>query len=297
MAEAGFQRLKINGEFYAHRGRPDPRQEVQARHRRRGGPGGGQARAGDAPRRQPGTGAGLADGIAVAEWADKAEGEESPSACCSRRSSPARSPASPSARSSRGCSRSTIPPAPARSATAWGQAEVRRRPASCRTRTRPCTRAHGALVRGAPRRSTPRPCRPWRGTTASDDQPGGSCRRGFRNVVLYGFGDEKIKFVYDDNARHYEVTKTFEGVLPNLERRWRETEIRLGARGTGALPVRDALRGLRRQSAQAGGAGGEDRSSAYRPGGRHVDPRGLQLVRHAPARLDSASRTRSPSGS
>jgi excinuclease ABC subunit A len=45
-----------------------------------------------------------------------------------------------------------------------------------------------------------------------------------REVVLNGTGSEKIKFVYDDNARRYEVTKPFEGVLPNLERRWRETD-------------------------------------------------------------------------
>ncbi|HLZ85081.1 MAG TPA: excinuclease ABC subunit UvrA [Caulobacteraceae bacterium] len=43
-------------------------------------------------------------------------------------------------------------------------------------------------------------------------------------IVLNGSGKDKIKFVYDDNARKYEVTKTFEGVLPNLERRWRETD-------------------------------------------------------------------------
>ena len=45
-----------------------------------------------------------------------------------------------------------------------------------------------------------------------------------QKVVLYGSGSEKIKFVYDDNARKYEVNKTFEGVVPNLERRWRETD-------------------------------------------------------------------------
>jgi excinuclease ABC subunit A len=45
-----------------------------------------------------------------------------------------------------------------------------------------------------------------------------------KQVILHGSGDEKIKFVYDDNARRYEVNKTFEGVLPNLERRWRETD-------------------------------------------------------------------------
>ena len=45
-----------------------------------------------------------------------------------------------------------------------------------------------------------------------------------RTVILRGTGAEKIKFTYDDNARKYEVSKAFEGVLPNLERRWRETD-------------------------------------------------------------------------
>lgn len=45
-----------------------------------------------------------------------------------------------------------------------------------------------------------------------------------QNVILQGSGGDKIKFVYDDNARKYETVKTFEGVLPNLERRWRETD-------------------------------------------------------------------------
>jgi excinuclease ABC subunit A len=46
----------------------------------------------------------------------------------------------------------------------------------------------------------------------------------FKKLVLYGSGTEKVKFVYDDGARRYETTKTFEGVIPNLERRWRETD-------------------------------------------------------------------------
>ncbi|THD77725.1 MAG: excinuclease ABC subunit UvrA [Phenylobacterium sp.] len=45
-----------------------------------------------------------------------------------------------------------------------------------------------------------------------------------RQVIVQGSGEEKIRFIYDDNARRYEVNKTFEGVLPNLERRWRETD-------------------------------------------------------------------------
>jgi excinuclease ABC subunit A len=45
-----------------------------------------------------------------------------------------------------------------------------------------------------------------------------------KNVVLFGSGDKVIKFVYDDGVRRYETKKPFEGVVPNMERRWRETE-------------------------------------------------------------------------
>jgi excinuclease ABC subunit A len=44
------------------------------------------------------------------------------------------------------------------------------------------------------------------------------------DVILYGSGDRKVNFVYDDGARAYETKKTFEGVVTNLERRWAETE-------------------------------------------------------------------------
>ncbi len=46
----------------------------------------------------------------------------------------------------------------------------------------------------------------------------------FRNVVLYGSGEDEITFTYDDGVRHYSTTKPFEGVINNIERRWRETE-------------------------------------------------------------------------
>ncbi len=45
-----------------------------------------------------------------------------------------------------------------------------------------------------------------------------------RDVVLYGTDEEEVKFIYADGARKYEVVKPFEGVIPNLERRWRETD-------------------------------------------------------------------------
>jgi excinuclease ABC subunit A len=45
-----------------------------------------------------------------------------------------------------------------------------------------------------------------------------------RHVILYGTGDDEVTFTYDDGLRAYKTTKTFEGVIPNLERRWKETE-------------------------------------------------------------------------
>ncbi len=55
-------------------------------------------------------------------------------------------------------------------------------------------------------------------------KPWKSLPEAFRNVVLYGSGEDEITFTYDDGVRHYSTTKPFEGVIPNIERRWRETE-------------------------------------------------------------------------
>ncbi|MFM2445551.1 MAG: hypothetical protein RJB09_2737, partial [Pseudomonadota bacterium] len=45
-----------------------------------------------------------------------------------------------------------------------------------------------------------------------------------QDAILFGSGDEKIKFSYDDGLRAYDVSKPFEGVVRNLERRYLETE-------------------------------------------------------------------------
>ena len=42
--------------------------------------------------------------------------------------------------------------------------------------------------------------------------------------MLYGTGKTPINFVYDDGLRTYKSTKPFEGVIGNLERRYKETE-------------------------------------------------------------------------
>lgn len=43
-------------------------------------------------------------------------------------------------------------------------------------------------------------------------------------VILYGSGQEPVRFAYNDGARTYEVKKPFEGIITNLERRYKETE-------------------------------------------------------------------------
>ncbi|MXU65885.1 excinuclease ABC subunit UvrA [Oceanomicrobium pacificus] len=43
-------------------------------------------------------------------------------------------------------------------------------------------------------------------------------------VMLYGSGKEEIQFRYDEGGRVYEVKRVFEGVIPNMERRYRETD-------------------------------------------------------------------------
>ncbi len=45
-----------------------------------------------------------------------------------------------------------------------------------------------------------------------------------QEVILYGSGVEDITFTYDDGLRSYKTSKPFEGVIGNIERRWRETD-------------------------------------------------------------------------
>ncbi len=43
-------------------------------------------------------------------------------------------------------------------------------------------------------------------------------------ALLYGSDDEEITFTYWDGTRNYKTVKPFEGVIGNIERRWRETD-------------------------------------------------------------------------
>ncbi|MFC1673186.1 excinuclease ABC subunit UvrA [Pseudomonadota bacterium] len=45
-----------------------------------------------------------------------------------------------------------------------------------------------------------------------------------RDMLLYGTDGEEVTMRYDDGRKSYQVTKPFEGVVPNMERRWLETD-------------------------------------------------------------------------
>ena len=56
------------------------------------------------------------------------------------------------------------------------------------------------------------------------DKPWSDLPEQARRVILHGSGEEEVRLAYDDGLRAYEVKKPFEGVVANLERRYRETE-------------------------------------------------------------------------
>ena len=49
-------------------------------------------------------------------------------------------------------------------------------------------------------------------------------KKKFRDVILYGSGKTAVTIHYDDGKQSYDIAKPFEGVIPNMERRWQETD-------------------------------------------------------------------------
>jgi excinuclease ABC subunit A len=45
-----------------------------------------------------------------------------------------------------------------------------------------------------------------------------------QNILLHGSGEEKIDFYYDDGSRRFSHQREFIGIIPNLERRYKETD-------------------------------------------------------------------------
>lgn len=57
------------------------------------------------------------------------------------------------------------------------------------------------------------------------DQPFESLPKKYRNVILHGSGQQEIEFAYvNDRGSVFKRRHRFEGILPNMERRYRETD-------------------------------------------------------------------------
>lgn len=56
------------------------------------------------------------------------------------------------------------------------------------------------------------------------EMPFSSLSEKIQQVILFGSGDEEIDFYYERDGRKHFFRKTFEGVIPNMERRYRESE-------------------------------------------------------------------------
>ena len=95
-----------------------------------------------------------------------------------------------------------------------------------------------------------------------------------REAILYGSGKEEITFVYDDGLRSYKTKKPFEGVVTNIDRRWRETD---------SSWVREEL--ARFQSDHpCGGCGGfrlKSQAMAVKIDTRHIGEISEMSIRHA----------------
>ena len=100
-----------------------------------------------------------------------------------------------------------------------------------------------------------------------------------QQALLHGSGDDEIKFSYEDGVRSYDTKKPFEGIITNIERRFRETESEWAREELGKVFLRRALRRLPRLPAEAGGAVRQDRRQAHRRDLRTVGQARRRMVR------------------
>ena len=153
------------------------------------------------------------------------------------------------------CSRSTIPPAPARPATASA-----RRSSSIRSAwsLHPHLSLAGGAVRGWDRRNEhyfQMIQALARHYDFDVETPWTELPEHVQHVLLYGSGDEADRVPLRASAgAQARAQHPFEGILPNLERRYRETESPTVREELAQVPRRCALPGVRRHATEPRGA-------------------------------------------
>ena len=95
-----------------------------------------------------------------------------------------------------------------------------------------------------------------------------------RDGILHGTGDEPVACTYKDGVRSYTVTKPFEGVLRNLQRRWQETD---------SVWVREELSRYQAEKpcAVCAGARLKPEALSVRVGGKNIAEASDQSIRSA----------------
>ncbi|MEM8843354.1 MAG: excinuclease ABC subunit UvrA, partial [Pseudomonadota bacterium] len=101
-----------------------------------------------------------------------------------------------------------------------------------------------------------------------------------QKVMLYGSGEEEINFRFDDGGRVYQISRTFEGVIPNMERRYRETD---------SSWIREDFERYQgtRPCAACGGYRLREQALAVKIGGRHIGQVTEMSIREAFAWVDT----------
>ncbi|HEX6979402.1 MAG TPA: excinuclease ABC subunit UvrA [Alphaproteobacteria bacterium] len=223
--KAGFQRLKIDGMFFPIEDAPELdkkyKHDIDIVVDRLVTKGGLESRYADSLE----TALRLAEGIAVAEWADKAEGESEP-----RRILFSEKFACP--------------------VSGFTISEIEPRLFSFNNPFGACPACDGLGVKlyfdpdlVVPDRTLSLrdgAIAPWANLSSpyydqtldslarhfkiSTGTPFKDLKKDVQRAILFGTGDEPVTMSYSDGLREYQTRKPFEGVIPNLERRWRETD-------------------------------------------------------------------------
>jgi excinuclease ABC subunit A len=108
-----------------------------------------------------------------------------------------------------------------------------------------------------------------------------------RNAILFGTGETPIAFAYKDGVRQYTVTKPFEGVVRNLQRRWEETD---------SAWVREEMSRYQAEKpcAVCKGARLKPEALAVKVAGRNIAEASDQSIRHALAWFQGVISTLTP---
>ena len=102
-----------------------------------------------------------------------------------------------------------------------------------------------------------------------------------KDILLHGSQGEEIPFRYDDSGRVYQVTRVFEGVIPNMERRWKETD---------SAWVREEFERYQnnRPCSTCGGARLKPEALAVKIGGLHISQVSEMSIKEALAWIEDA---------